>query len=130
MTRRSRRSPRFVFVTLVAGAATFACQADRDRPGPPRLAITIDDDSVHSPDTLTGALRADDPDGIDSVWLSVDSAPPLGADGLLEPTFLASFHAAIRNGHVLGDHVPVQFSARDLAGYVGVLDTFVVVKAP
>ena len=115
---------------MVAGAATYACQADRERPGPPRLAIFINEDSVRSPDTLTGSLRADDPDGIDSVWLSVDSAPPLGADGQLERTFLASFRAAVRNGHVLGDHVPVRLTARDITGYVGGLDTFVVVRAP
>ena len=117
-------------LVVVAGVATFACQTDRERPGPPRLAITLDEDSVRSPDTLTGSLRANDPDGIDSVWLSVDSAPPLGADGLLEPTFLASFRAAVRNGHVLGDHISVHVSARDLAGYVGGLDTFVVVRGP
>lgn len=117
-------------LALAAAGATFACQADRERPGPPRLAIFIDQDSVRSPDTLSGSLRADDPDGIDSVWLSVDSAPPLGADGLLEPTFLASFHAAVRNGHVLGDHIAIQLSARDLSGYVGGLDTFVVVRGP
>lgn len=117
-------------LALVAGAATYACQADRERPGPPRLAITLNQDSVRSPDTLSGSLRADDPDGIDSVWLSVDSAPPLGADGLLEPTFLASFRAAVRNGHVLGDHVAVHLTARDLTGYLGGLDTFVVVRGP
>ena len=83
-----------------------------------------------SPDTLTGLVRADDPDGIDSIWLSVDSAPPLGADGLLDPTFLATFRAGIRNGHVLGDRVVVQLSGRDLGGYFGVLDTFVVVRGP
>ena len=115
---------------MVAGAATYACQADRDRPGPPQLAIFINQDSVRSPDTLTGSLRAEDPDGIDSVWLSVDSAPPLGADGLLEPTFLASFRAAVRNGHVLGDRVAVRLTARDITGYVGGLDTFVVVRGP
>lgn len=85
---------------------------------------------MRSPDTLTGSVRAADPDGIDSVWLSVDSAPPVGADGLLESTFLATFRAAVRNGHVLGDHVTVRLTGRDLAGYVGSLDTFVVVKGP
>ena len=117
-------------LVLAAGAATFACQADRERPGPPRLVITFNQDSVRSPDTLTGSLRADDPDGIDSVWLSVDSAPSWSADGLLKPTFLASFRAAVHNGHVLGDHVAVRFTARDLSGYLGGLDTFAVVRGP
>ncbi len=115
---------------FAAGAATFACQADRERPGPPRLVITLGQDTVRSPDTLAGSLRADAPDGIDSVWLSVDSASTLDADGLLEPTFLASFRAPIRAGHASSDHVSVRVSARDVSGYVGRLDTFVVVSGP
>ena len=115
---------------LVAGAATLACQADRARPGPPRLAITIDRDSVGSPDTLTGTLRATDADGVDSVWLSVDSAAPVADDGRLEPAFLASFRAPVRAGHLPGDHVAVRLSARDVDGFLGVLDTFAVVRGP
>lgn len=127
MTRRAHR-----VLVLAAGAAlsALACQTDRDRPGPPRLSITLVQDSVHSPDTLTGTLRAEDVDGIDSVWLSVDSAPPLGADGLLDQTFLATFRADVPGGHVLGDRISVRFTARDISGFVGGLDTFVVVKGP
>lgn len=77
-----------------------------------------------------GTFRAEDADGIDSVWLSVDSAPPIGGDGRLEPSFLASYRAAIRSGHLPGDHVAIVLSARDLSGFVGGLDTFVVVKGP
>ncbi len=126
----SRAASRVAFLVGLGAAAAFGCQTDRDRPGPPRLSITLDQDSVLSPDTLTGLVRADDPDGIDSIWLSVDSAPPLGADGALDPTFLATFSAGIRNGHVLGDRVVVQLSGRDVGGYLGVLDTFVVVRGP
>lgn len=127
MTRWAAR-----IAVLAAGVAlsALACQTDRDRPGPPRLTITLAQDSVQSPDTLTGTLRAEDVDGVDSVWLSVDSAPPLGADGLLDQTFLATFRADVPGGHVLGDRVSVQFTARDISGFVGVLDTFVVVKGP
>jgi hypothetical protein len=125
-----RRAYWLGLIGLVAAVASFACQADRDRPGPPRLSITIDHDSVQSPDTLTGTLRAEDADGIDSVWLSVDSAPPIADDGRLEPNFLASFRTAIRSGHLPGDHVSMLLSARDLAGFVAGLDTFVVVTGP
>lgn len=127
MTRWASRA-----MVLATGAAlsALACQTDRDRPGPPRLTITLVQDSVQSPDTLTGTLRAEDVDGIDSVWLSVDSAPPLGADGLLDQTFLATFRADVPGGHVLGDRVSVRFTARDISGFVGGLDTFVVVKGP
>ena len=126
----SRAASRATLVLGLAAAATLACQTNRDRPGPPRVSLTIDQDSVQSPDTLTGSLRADDVDGIDSIWLSVDSAAPLAADGLLEQTFIATFRAGIRGGHVLGDRVSLRFTARDLSGYVGVLDTFVTVKGP
>ena len=121
---------RGAMVLGLAAAAVLACQTDRDRPGPPRLSLTINEDSVQSPDTVTGSLRADDLDGIDSIWLSVDSAPPLAADGLLEATFIATFRAGVRGGHVLGDRVSIRFTARDITGYVGGLDTFVIVKGP
>ena len=126
----SRAASRVAVLVGLGAAGALGCQTDRDRPGPPRLSITLDQDSVLSPDTLTGLVRADDPDGIDSIWLSVDSAPPLGADGALDATFLATFKAGIRNGHVLGDRVVVQLSGRDLGGYLGVLDTFVIVRGP
>jgi hypothetical protein len=126
----SRAAVRAGFVFGVAAASILACQTDRDRPGPPSLSLTINQDSVHSPDTLTGTLRADDLDGIDSIWISVDSAAPLSADGLLEPTFIATYRAGIRSGHVLGDRVSIRFTARDLTGYVGGLDTFVIVRGP
>lgn len=126
----TRRAPRVSVLAAGAVLSALACQTDRDRPGPPRLTITLVQDSVQSPDTLTGTLRAEDVDGIDSVWLSVDSAPPLGADGLLDQTFLATFRADVPGGHVLGDRVSVRFTARDISGFVGGLDTFVVVKGP
>lgn len=126
----SRAAARVTVALAVAAAAALACQTNRDRPGPPRVSLTLDQDSVLSPDTLTGSLRADDIDGIDSIWLTVDSGVPLGADGLLDQTFIATFRAGIRSGHVLGDRVSVRLSARDLSGYVGGLDTFVIVKGP
>jgi hypothetical protein len=124
------RAARVLVVLALAAAAVWACQTDRDRPGPPRVRISFNQDSVKSPDTLTGSVRADDPDGIDSIWLSIDSGPPLGADGLLDQTFLATFKADVPGGHVLGDHISVRLTARDISGYVGGLDTFVIVRGP
>lgn len=127
MTLRAGR----LVVALCATLAVLACEVDRERPAPPRLALTMDQDSVGSPDNLTGSIRADDQDGIDSIWLSVDSAvPPLGADGLLESTFTARFQAAVRAGHVAGDRVSVRLTGRDVSGYVSTLDTFVAVRVP
>jgi hypothetical protein len=110
--------------------AAAACQVNRDRPGPPRLTITIDQDSVGSPDTLTGTVRVEDVDGIDSVWLAVDSAPPIGEDGLLAPTFFAPFKAGVGGGHVFGQRIDVRLSSRDITGFTGVLDTSVAVRGP
>jgi hypothetical protein len=126
----THRAGRLVWLVAVVAGGAVACQTDRARPGPPRLSITIDQDSVHSPDTLTGAVRADDADGLDSIWLSIDSTAPLGADGLFKTTFIGTYHGTVPGGHVLGDHVSVRLTARDIAGYVGGLDTFVVVKGP
>lgn len=111
-------------------AALPACEASRERPGPPRIGLTFDRDSVRSPDTLTGSMRADDPDGLDSIWLTIDAGPPLGADGLLKSAFLASFRAEVRAGRSAGDHLPVLLKARDVSGLVGELDTFVTVTGP
>jgi hypothetical protein len=124
------RAVRAGVVASLGALAALACQVNRDRPGPPRLAITLDQDSVHSPDTITGSLLATDAEGIDSIWLSVDSAPPVGEDGLLQQTFLAPFRAEIKSGHPQGTRVPVRTWARDISGYTGGLDTFVVVIGP
>jgi len=110
---------------LAAGAG---CD-DRPRPAPPQLAIHFDRDSVNTPDTLTGTIRADDPDGLDSIWLSVDSATD-GRDGGFQPTFQAIFAFPIKSSHSLGEHVPVVLRARDITGFTSLLDTFVVVKGP
>ena len=124
-----RTSPVAVLVCLGAALA-LACQADRERPGPPRLALTLEQDSVRSPGVLSGSVRADDVDGLDSLWLTVDAAPPLGIDGLLERTIIATFGAPISDNHVPGYRVPVQLKGRDISGYVSVLDTFVPVRGP
>lgn len=126
----TRWGARATVLATGAALAALACQTNRDRPGPPRLGITLNQDSVRSPDTLTGTVRADDPDGVDSVWISVDSQPPLGADGALDATFIATFRADVPGGHVLGDRISVRLTARDISGFVGSLDTFVVVRGP
>jgi hypothetical protein len=112
---------------VCAAAGVAACLAERLRPGPPFLSIVLNKTSVHSPDTLTGTLRAEDASGLDSIWLSVDYAPTLGEDGLLKPVFEAPFRTPIAKGHTAGQRVPVQFMARDFEGFVARQDTVVVV---
>jgi hypothetical protein len=93
------------------------------------LQITLDKDIVSSPDTLTGTVRAQDRDGIDSVWVTVDTLR-VGDDGFFRQTYQSRFRLPVRGGHVLGDHVLVRLQARDVAGFMGVLDTAVVVRGP
>ena len=71
-------------------------------------------------------MRAEDADGLDSVWVTVDSAMA-GEDGGFDQVFSAPFQFAIGAGKNPGTPVPVQFRARDIAGFVVVRDTFVVV---
>ena len=71
-------------------------------------------------------MRAEDPDGLDSVWVSVD-AEQAGADGGFEQVFAAPFRFVIEAGKNPGTSVPVQFRARDIAGFVVIRDSFVVV---
>ncbi len=114
---------------LVTGGALLlaGCLSERPRPAPPQLAIVLSKKTVHSPDTLRGTMHAEDPDGIDSVWLAVGLGPPLALDGLLDTVFDASFVFVVARGYPPGDRLPVKLSARDVAGFRGELDTIVTV---
>ena len=69
-----------------------------------------------SPDTVAGDLRATDPDGIDSVWISVDQAHE-GVDGRLEREFRTTFRMPVRGGLDAGTPVAIVARARDVAGF-------------
>lgn len=78
------------------------------------------------PDTLSGTVRAEDTDGLDSVWVTVDSAVA-GEDGGFDAVFSAPFRFLIGPGKTPGTVLPVQVRARDIAGFQVARDTFVVV---
>ena len=84
---------------------------------------------MRSPDTLTGIVRAEDLDGIDSVWITVDTLR-VGDDGFFEQTYQSRFRLPIRTGYVLGDRILVRLQARDVMGFTGVRDTVVIVRGP
>lgn len=109
-------------LSLVAG-----CFEDRPRPAPPVLRIFLDKDSVTTPDTITGSIEVMDRDGIDSVWLTVDTVRR-GDDGLFETSYGSRFKFPIRAGFAKFDRVPIVLEARDVVGFSGALDTVVVVK--
>lgn len=113
---------------LVYGAAA-ACYEERGRPGPPRLSISLDREEVDSPDTLTGRWHATDADGIDSVWLVVDTTR-VGIEAFLLEDIERLFEVEIPKGRFGGEEIPLILEARDILGYVSTLDTFVRVAIP
>lgn len=106
-----------------------ACLEDRPRPGPPDLTLTLDETTVRSAppaDTVAGALEAADPDGIDSVWVSVDSVVQ-GADAGFDRVYVYRFRFLIGTGKDPGTEIPVVVRARDAAGFEVTRDSHVVV---
>ena len=89
--------------------------------------MLLDKIRVRSPDTLTGTLRAEDPAGIDSVWLTLAAAPQFSTDGLMRTVFEAPFRTFIVSGHAAGERLTLTVTARDLDGFVSKRDTFVTV---
>ena len=106
---------------MIGAALGAACLEERPRPAPPRLTLILDDATVCSPDTVSGTVRADDPDGIDSLWVTVDQEES-GVDGLLERSFEARFRLPVRAGLSTGSTVDVLVRARDLAGFEDTLE--------
>ena len=106
-----------------------ACLAERERPGPPRLTFTIDDISALSAthtDTLRGSVSVEDADGIDSVWVALDSVEK-GEDGGFDRTFGSRWLFIVNAGANQGTVLPLTFRARDIAGFEAQRDTYVVV---
>lgn len=82
--------------------------------------------STPPPDTVAGHVRAEDEDGIDSVWVSVDSVIK-GDDGGFQVVFSSPFRFVIATGKTPSSRIPVTLRARDLAGFEISRDTYVVV---
>ena len=114
---------------MAVAALGAACLEERPRLAPPLLAILLDDTAACSPDTLTGTARAQDPDGIDSLWVTVDEVEH-GLDGDLERVFAARFRLPVRAGLSAGDSVEVVLRARDLSGFSDTLRQGLEVIAP
>jgi hypothetical protein len=112
-----------VAAALLAGSA---CLDERPRPSPPVLQVTLNQTEVTSPDTLTGTVRVEDRDGIDSVWVSLDM-DRAGEDGFFEPIVIANFRFLVPAGLPPTTVLPVRLEARDIVGFRTVLDTIVTV---
>ena len=71
-------------------------------------------------------MRADDADGLDSVWVSVDSVEA-GEDAGFDRTFITTFRFLIGAGKSVSTQIPIRIRARDIAGFEVARDTYVVV---
>jgi hypothetical protein len=78
------------------------------------------------PDSVAGTLRAEDADGLDSVWVTVDGVVA-GESGGFDRVFTSRFRFPIAAGKGAGTQVPIRIRARDIAGFQVVRDTHVVV---
>lgn len=116
-------------LAVLAAAAATGCFDERARPGPPGLAITLNRTEVDSPDTLGGRLRASDPDGIDSLWLWVDSVR-YGFEGFLVTDIEGPFLVDVPAGRAPGSTLPLRLESRDVLGFMASLDTFVTIAFP
>lgn len=103
-----------------------ACLEERARPAPPLLRVTLNQTQVTSPDTFTGTIRAEDLDGIDSVWVTVDDERA-GEDGFFETVVVLPFRFLIAPGLPATTVLPVRIEARDIAGFNTTLDTLIIV---
>ena len=96
------------------------------------LTFTLDRTTVRSnnpptpPDTLSGTVHAEDTDGLDSVWVTVDSAVA-GEDGGFDQAFTSTFRFLIGPGKTPNTVLPIQIRARDIAGFQVIRDTNVLV---
>lgn len=117
---------------MAAALVAAGCIEDRDRPGPPRVTYTLDRTTVRSnnpptpPDTLSGTVSAVDADGLDSIWVSVDSVVA-GEDAGFDRAFTTQFRFLIGGGKSPTTQIPVEIRARDIAGFEVKRDTHVVV---
>jgi hypothetical protein len=67
-----------------------------------------------------------DPDGIDSVWVTVGSSQE-AQDGGFSQTFNSRYRVAVPPGEPPGAHLPMSVRTRDVAAFVTQRDTYVVV---
>lgn len=104
-----------------------ACLGERERPGPPRVSFTIDDTTVVSSrvDTIAGTVRAQDADGIDSVWVTAGTLE-WADDGGFSQVISTRYRLIIPAGTQPGTQIPLTLQARDAAGFEAQRDSYVV----
>jgi hypothetical protein len=77
------------------------------------------------PDTVGGTVRAEDFDGIDSVWVTLGS-DERAVDGSFSRVLTWRYRFIVAAGQAPGTHIPLSFRTRDAAGFEAQRDTYVV----
>jgi hypothetical protein len=76
-------------------------------------------------DTVAGTVRAQDADGIDSLWVTAASQA-WGDDGGFSQVISTRYRLIIPSGTAPGTQIPMSLRARDAAGFEVQRDTYVV----
>jgi hypothetical protein len=76
-------------------------------------------------DTIGGTVRAQDGDGIDSLWVTAGSQL-WSEDGGFNQIITTRYRVIIPSGTQPGTQIPMSFRARDAAGFEAQRDTYVV----
>jgi len=76
-------------------------------------------------DTVAGNVRVVDSDGIDSVWVTLETVEK-GDDGGFAQVFDSRYRFVVQ-GFAPSAQIPLTFRARDISGFVVQRDTYVVV---
>jgi len=74
---------------------------------------------------VAGNVRVDDPDGVDSVWITLETVEK-GENGAFVQVFSSRYRFVVQ-GFAPSDQIPLTFRARDIAGFEVQRDTYVVV---
>ncbi len=77
-------------------------------------------------DTVAGSVRVEDPDGVDSVWVTLETVEK-GDNGGFNRVFDSRYSFVVGQGFTPGEQIPLTFRGRDISGFVVQRDTYVVV---
>ena len=81
-----------------------------------------------SPDVVGGTIVVEDPDGIDSIWVTLQTTRT-GTDGFFDRSISVPLRFDIPPNLTPGTILDLRFEARDIAGFRSTLDTTLTVVA-
>jgi hypothetical protein len=128
-TRRGDAMRLGAAAALLVAVGVAGCGPDRLRPGPPTLSVELPPgNTVFSPDTLNLVIRASDPNGLDSVTVTILGVTE-EVDAFDRTETVGLVRWPIPAGLVPGETVAVRAYAKDLVGERTTVDASVTVVA-